>query len=437
MPMKTRIAPHGAPLRQEKFASSPLFTQGLLANHVARRCSVVEDANHRACLWWIQWQSWQTGGLKTLVDELLQHYPKGEFVNATSIFSHNPFLNDRYLHADVLRKIEKWCLDPESDLETLGFQRLCEYREKWMAERSKQGVQTQIGKKIERVLDYAYEARTLCIIDGDPRLGKTYAAKHYCDASGGLMRFVQIPSATDLASFLRAIAESLGLATNLNLKAQVLHDRIRDSLASGDIGICFDEAHYAWPQGRLRSAVPARVNWIMTVLCNMDIPVVMVTTPQFYTAQAQLEKQTAWSSAQWVGRIGHVEKLPDELPDADLRKVAGYILPEADDQTITALAAYAAESKKHLQSIDAIAKRARWLAHEEGRTTTTTGDIRRALKESVIPSDLKMAAALAASAKPEPRPRRGNLVTHPRTSSAPIAERFSRPVERVPGLVIA
>jgi hypothetical protein len=427
--MKTRTAQPGSPLRQERYASSPCFEQGLMANHVARRCTLVKSPDERAALWFIQWRSWQPGGLELLAQELLDNCGSAEFgmvMNRHRVEpGHGYPFEPSAPEYRLKRSLEDFCLNPVSDLISL-FITVSNYRAKWIAQRSKEVVQTEIGKRIEDALDYAYEARTLTIIDGDPRLGKSFAAKHHCEISGGLLRYVQVPSSTDLASFLRAIAESLGLATNLNLKAQVLHHRIRDALASGDLGICFDEAHYAWPQGRLRCAVPARVNWIMTTLCNEGIASALVTTPQFYTAQSQLEKQTAWSSAQFIGRVGHVERLPDKLCAADLRKVAAFILPSADERTIAALAAYAAESKKHLASIEAIAKRASWLASKAGRSEAGTDDVKRAMKESVIPSDVTLAKSLTEAPKAAPRARRGGFAARPRPLGGITANSFSR-----------
>jgi len=164
----------------------------------------------------------------------------------------------------------------------------------------------------------------------------------------------------------------------------------------------------------------------MTTLCNMGVPVAMVTTPQFYSAQALLEKQTAWSSQQFIGRVGHVERLPEKLSHTDLRKVAVSILPYADDRTITALAAYADESKKHLASIEAIAKRAAWLAQRDGRGTASTDDVKRAMKESVIPSDVALAKSLAEVPKALPRARRGGFAARPRPNGGITANTFSR-----------
>lgn len=391
-----------------------------MANHVARRVALIDSPSQRAALWFVQWRSWQPGGLDLLVKELLQNYP----ISNSGCLISGP--GERKAHPQFMREnLAEFCLNPIGM--NLGLLNVIDdYRTRWITARKQGIVQTEIGKRIADALTYAQEARTMVLIDGAARIGKTFEAQQFCEQSGGLMRYVQVPSATDFASFIRAIAESLGLATNLNLKVQLLHDRIRDALAPGDISILFDEAIYAWPQGRLRCSVPARVNWIMTTLCNMNVPVALVATPMFYTAQAALEKQTAFNSAQFTGRIGHVERLPEKLSDADLRKVAAYILPDADARTIAALAAYATVSKKHLASIDAIAKRAEWLARHDGRDNASADDVKRAMKESVIPSDAALAKSLSEAPQAAPRVRRGGFAARPRPRGGITAETFSR-----------
>jgi len=391
-----------------------------MANHVARRAALIDSPSHRAALWFVQWRSWQPGGLDLLVKELLQNFP---ISRSGCLISDS---NDRKANPQFLREnLAEFCLNPIGM--NLGLLNIIDdYRTRWITARKQGIVQTEIGKRVASAMTYASETRTMVLIDGAARIGKTFEAWQFCQQSGGLVRYVQVPSASDMASFIRAVGEGLGLATNLNLKVQVLHDRIRDALASEDICICFDEAHYLWPMGRLRYSVPSRVNWIMTTLCNMKVPSVLVTTPQFYTAQAQLEKQTAFNSDQFVGRLGHVERLPDKLSDTDLRKVAAYILPGADTRTITALAAYATVSKKHLASIDSIAKRAEWLARHDGRDNASADDVKRAMKESVIPSDAALAKSLAEAPQAAPRARRGGFAARPRPRGGITATPISR-----------
>ena len=157
--------------------------------------------------------------------------------------------------------------------------------------------------------------------------------------------------------------------------------------------------HYLWPQSWQRYAMPSRINWIMTALVNHNVPVLLISTAQFYISQKRVEGLTGWASEQFTGRIGHVERLPERVGKSDLQAVAKALLPQAGLTAWQALAAYAQLSKRHLASIEAIAKRANWLAAQDGRSGATASDVSRAMKESVIPSDTALASSLAPALK--------------------------------------
>jgi hypothetical protein len=57
----TRYAAPGAPMRQEKFASSREFNSGLLGNLVAKRCIVLPKQEDRELIWFLQELSHRTG----------------------------------------------------------------------------------------------------------------------------------------------------------------------------------------------------------------------------------------------------------------------------------------------------------------------------------------------------------------------------------------
>jgi hypothetical protein len=137
----------------------------------------------------------------------------------------------------------------------------------------------------------------------------------------------------------------------------------------------------------------------MTALVNHDVPVALVTTPQFIVTQKAVEKRTHWTSEQLIGRIGHYQKLPSSLGEDDLAKVARALLPEGDSKSIELLVTYAQASAKYLAGIESAVRRARYLAKKESRDRVTCADIRHAIKEGVIPSDSALAQALAEPVK--------------------------------------
>lgn len=387
----TRTAKPGSPFRQERFASA--FDRGLLANLVAKRVSVLESREERRLIWFLQWLSWQPGSLSNV--------PVGG--------------------------VASYCLDPQETLTVEALDALLAFRSQWLADHAKGRVQTSIGRKISDALDYTQAARTITIIDGPARIGKSFQARAWCEQSAGIARYVEVPCSTDETAFLHRIAKALGVSVNLKSKAMELRARIEDVLQGGDLMLVLDEAHYLWPQGRLQCAVPSRVNFIDTALANYGVSVALVTTPQFYTAQRHVEKQTGWNSEQFIGRIGHVERLPERLSQADLISVAAALLPEGNTRTLTRLVIYAGISKKHLASIEAIVKRARWLASIDGRAAVTDQDVDAAINESVIPSDSALAVSL--------RQRRDTIAEVPPVHREPGAteRRFTIP-DTVSGL---
>jgi len=361
----TRTAKPGTAPRQERFASS--FDKGLLANLVAKRCREIRaphDAqNARAVIWFLQWMSWHPDHWQAVAFEILK-ISRAKF--------------QKHISPDDL---ERFCLDPHFfSNEILEY--VLAYRAAWIAARLAT-VQTEISRRVVDALEYAQRNRCLVLVDGVARIGKTFAARAWCEQSAGLVRYVQTPATNDESGFYRAIAKALGVSASLQLKAAELRARIEETLHGGDLMLVLDESHYCFPTNWQRYAMPSRVNWIMTALVNEGVPVALITTPQFHQAQARCEKLTGWTSEQFLGRIGHLEKLPDRLERKDLLAVAGALLPDSDAKTLGAVAAYAELSQKHLASIESIATRAAWLAQKDRREIVTSGDVAKAVHESL------------------------------------------------------
>jgi hypothetical protein len=296
------------------------------------------------------------------------------------------------------RELAEMCLNPEWDFTAGGpwyfaglVNALSEYHQQWVAEKSKVVV-TALGKKVCDALDYCAGSRSLVLMEGNARLGKSFSARNWCERHPGNARFVEVPPGNDDASFFRAIARGLGLGNFLNYKVVEIRERVESVLREGDIVLVLDEGQRLWPQRNLRYGYPCRVVWVMT-MANAGVPICLVSTPQFITAQKAMEK-TGWNSAQLTGRIGHYEFLPSELTLADLTAVGRAVLPEASSDVLAALASYARVSARYLAAVDSIAKRAQFIAQRNGRTQCTAGDVRTAMQESVIPSDTMLVRTL-------------------------------------------
>ena len=382
----TRHAQPGKPLRQERFASS--FEGGLLANLVAKRCAEMEEGEGRATVWFLQWLSWQPGGLAAAEKTI---YGGG----------------DRRIVSKGTRAdwegLKRVCLDPLAALDS-NWGIATVLRKEWIM-CSDLGAQTTISRRVFDALDYTRQARCLTLIDGPARIGKSFSAQKWCNRSAGIARYAEVPPSNDDIGFFRAIGRALGVSSSLQLKAAEIRSRIEEVLQVGDLMLVLDEAHYLWPQNWYRYAAPARVNWLMTAAANHGVAVALVTTPQFFKGQKQVEQLTKWNSEQFVGRIGHVERLPKELDFDDLVAVAKSMAPQCDRVTWRALAAFAKSSQARLGCMDAIIKRARWFARQDGRMEVSAREIRRVMKERVSSFDNPFAKA--ADAKPSTAGARG------------------------------
>lgn len=72
----TRRQAEGGPFRQERYASSAEYERGLMANLVAMRCAVLDAPADRELIWFLQYVSHQSGGLKAFVERLIIERPE-------------------------------------------------------------------------------------------------------------------------------------------------------------------------------------------------------------------------------------------------------------------------------------------------------------------------------------------------------------------------
>ncbi|MGC3956575.1 MAG: AAA family ATPase, partial [Verrucomicrobiota bacterium] len=330
--------------------------------------------------------------------------------------------------ANLERHLGELCLDPATALVDGSpwyfpalISTLREYQTEWIEQRRAAVVVTAIGQQVYDALEYARETRRMVLIDGNARIGKTFAVKAWCEQNPGRARYVQVPSTNDELGFFRAIASALGMSCGGSWKAVQLRSRIEDVLQTGQITLVFDEAHYAFPSSSCRTTIPGRINWIMTALINYGVGVALVTTPQFIKTQKVIEQRTSWTSEQLTGRIGHYEKLADTLSDADLKAVAKSLLPTGDARCIEALVLYAKSSAKYLAGIETAVARAKFIASRNQRAQVTFADVKQTI-ENVIPSDRALADALNVSATP----RRGRAAN---ASARPLQPQFSAPAK--------
>ena len=71
----TRRAVDSSVFHQCHYAGSPEFERGLLANLVAKRCSVLPTGADRQLIWFIHYLSHQPGGLAAVAADLMAQFP--------------------------------------------------------------------------------------------------------------------------------------------------------------------------------------------------------------------------------------------------------------------------------------------------------------------------------------------------------------------------
>ncbi|MEI7534119.1 MAG: ATP-binding protein [Verrucomicrobiae bacterium] len=447
----TRKAKDDSVFHQSRFASSPAIVRGLQAYLVALRCTALDSAADRELVWFLQYLSHREGGLAAVAKDLIAKFPDriqtsemiklkatpGKMLSAEQVlgirrrlpleaaaqfsikadFDLNSLLEDDSRHnlpasypasdffahcrAAAASNLEidlmEFCLNAADGFGSPWYfsglpDVLREYQADFIKSKIGGGYVTALGQKVFEVLDYTAYCRGLTLIKGETRLGKSHAGRAWCEQHPGKARFVEVPSGNDEVTFFRDLARGLGLGNFLNYKVVQIRERVEYVLRTGDIILVLDEAQRLWPQTNFREGYPKRIAWVMT-MANDGVPICMISTPQFFVTQKVVEKN-GWNSAQLTGRISHYESLPQDLSQDDLIGVAKAVLPEADREVLRALAVYAQSSARYLAAIDSIAKRARYIATRDGRTEATAGDVRRAMKESVVPADTKLLCAL-------------------------------------------
>lgn len=418
----TRHAEPGGSFRQERYASSNDDDGRLLANLVARRCQSIENRSEIEVIMFIQWASHQPGGLKRLANAI----EKRLLAEDATYNRHRrewPGRMQEAMEALSVPEDEGWrrpwtprprvdaiptvgadeskisellfdhCINPKSrELNLFGASiPLAEaLRSEMVAQSEGEGskiAETEISRQVVECLDYALESNALVLIEGDARIGKSFAARNWCQRRPGLVRYVQVPSSNDEKAFHRKIAEAVGVSCSASKKGLEIRERVESAVQGVKLMLVLDEAHYLWPQVNTRVARPKRINWIMTELVNYGVPVALITTQQFTNDQQRVEKNTGWASEQFIGRIAHYRKLPRELSHNDLKAVARFHVPEGAGTIHEALACYATISRSYVAGIEHVVRRARFEAQRAGDSQVKIGHVKKVIECFALPSD--------------------------------------------------
>src|SRR6266566_46318 len=100
----TRRAPDLSDLCQNRWASSPEFTQSINGLLAAKRIREVTDPEMRKLLWFIQYRSLEPRGLKVLAAELIEEFPERLSTPTLRKISRQPHRSYKREQAEAIRK---------------------------------------------------------------------------------------------------------------------------------------------------------------------------------------------------------------------------------------------------------------------------------------------------------------------------------------------
>lgn len=387
-------------------------------NIVAEKAAGYSSPADRRLLFWLQAMSMRPGGLFEFTGRLLAAFPSiGELASAAlTIEATAEESFAAYLAAGggppvfnsvgmVQKALIEMCINPAVDLDALRgspshAQGLLEVLEKYrlaeIAELDANRVVTSLGKVVRGCLDKGLATRRMIVVEGEAGSGKTYEAKAWCKAHLGEARFVDLTGITHRTGFFQKIGAALGIGICQQASSK-LQARIEGVLASTKLMLVIDEAHYLWPQHRRNHSSPELVDWVDTALVNSGVPVALIATDQFSALKAHVEKQTGWTSAQFMHRTFRFTKLQARPTKADLEAVTAHLLSmrwSEDAQSWVAparlapalasalkvIVGYAGATLLPLPSVRSIIEEARFLAHDgNGRDIVILGDVAEAL----------------------------------------------------------
>lgn len=403
----TRHATDSGPIRQERYASNDAYRTGLGGLLVAKRCGMLSaDPELTELIWFIQWRSLtdhflvggNTGSVESLADALLtdMHWqpPVAESVWVEDQETGKmDLVEQRVDHQSArstmvaelaagLRTLALNPVAPPESLPGLGSQwrsvlKAC--RSHFRSEIQRGLAPTIVAKRIAESLRFARETHKPVLITGRSRLGKSAAAKAFCAASGGMARYVLTPEDSDMDSFYRAVAKSLGVADSHSRKASEVRDLIERMLMSSGLMLVLDEAHNLFSGLRRIARLPQRVLWLRRLI-DANVPVALLALPEFEARVKRYIEQLDWDAAQITDLICRREELPEALDGSDFELLIERLAPALTSKAKSMLAGAAAGQRGAQYIVDTLAV-AGHAAGKFGRTVATDEEIAEAIGE--------------------------------------------------------
>jgi hypothetical protein len=295
--------------------------------------------------------------------------------------------------------------------------------------------ETEVAKIVQDALSYAHRTKTLVMINGTERIGKTKAARKWHFANPDKARLVSLTAGTTDSLFYGEIFDALGCGEKKTGSSSELRSAIKATVQNGDMALVFDEAHQLF--GQSEKASIKRLEYIRTEFVNRGIPVVMILTPQFAARLGDLERKTSFNVNQLRGRVSRWVHLPDKLNRKDIECLCRFYLPNVEKSYCDLLTSFALQSEYPAAALDQAIIECR-----EQLTSGKTGDVNEQVIKTAIGFALFTSTQIAATLPTQApslrrRRRRGADINLPAIPSCAVPEEQSEPAQRATGMDVA
>ena len=373
----------------------------------------------RELLWFAQDRSGKPGGLETLFAGIVSDYmpayelagkEKGYWCvdspkNIPASFRHlcapTPPPDDDYWTSGNRQNIidllgaHQW---------TMLFASLLELMERHAVDTLKTIAQTEVTKTIFRELEFSRRKGVPVPIIGESRIGKTKPASVWCAARPGRARLVDVPDSNRERDFVTSHADAFGIPYTNRTTTQSLRSDVQYVNQHSHLFLCYDESQFLVPSNYTKTTVPRRLNWVRRQVVDRDRGCGLIATPQSYHQTLdQYVKITGYNIGQWLGRITNPVVLPADLGREDLLAVAKIHFPEMPMPFLKLIAARAMRSEGYLKHLEMTAKRAEFLAEEDGRDQVRLEDVQNAIAQ-IMPETVAQLPGRDELVPPAPAP---------------------------------
>ncbi len=305
-------------------------------------------------------------------------------------------------------KLRKLCLDPGAAWEADYFVGFMDVFREVLKRREKAATQryaaTRIAGYVHDAMSFAYRNRSLAVIHGTERLGKSVATRLWQETNAGCARLIDLTAATTDILFYQELFKALGCGEVRRGDANELRAGIRAAVETRDLMLIFDEAHCLF--GLSARASIKRLEYIRTEFVNRGIPIVLVVTPQFSERLREMERTTGFNTNQFRGRITKWAELPKKPSRADVECVCRHLIPGLSDETASLLVDCAVSADTPMAALNNAVLEARMLAEKRDLPITHPDVIRTAIGYSLATRQMLEASIPA----PQPAARRGRGV---------------------------